>query len=65
MEKTLTLIKECLCKIITKMLKIAVRCPLPFQENKCTCHNMKMQQIFCMLVNKPKIINQNNKSKMS
>lgn len=65
MAKALTLIKEHLHKNIAKILQISVRCPLPFQENKCTCLNMKMQQTFHMLVNKSKIINQNNKSKMS
>lgn len=61
MAKILTLIKESLCKIITKILQITVRCPLPFQENKCACYNMKMQQTFPMLVYKSKTINPNNK----
>lgn len=59
MAKTLTLIKECLNKNITKILQITVRCILPFQDIKCTCHNMKIQQTLHMLANKSKIINQN------
>lgn len=28
--------------------------PPSLQENKCTCHNTKMQPTFCMLINNSK-----------